>query len=413
MDRPGALAPLRQRSFAWYFASRLVNVAGSMMATIALTFSVLDIGGSATAIGQVLAAHTIPMIGLLLFGGVISDRLRRDLVLQASNLASAATQGVIAALVISGRAELWMIVCLSAVHGTVSGVGFPAMMGMLPSLVPRDQLQQANALISLTRSGLTVLGPTIGALLVVTVGSGWALAIDAVTWLLSALLLVPVRIPAREPSGDEPSTIRELGEGWTFFWSTTWLWVVVVGFGVLNAIHTGAWFTLGPVVADDTIGRQGWGYVLSAEAFGVVLATIVMLRVPLGRPLLSGMVGMFGLVPPLLLLGLEPRLVPLLVAAFVAGAGVEVFSLGWTLAMQENVDDRMLSRAYSYDALGSYVAMPIGQLAYGPLGDAVGFRGVFVGSGIAYAVVVGLVLSSRSVRSLPRRREAPGEPRTT
>ena len=408
MSRVGALAPLRERNFAWYFASRFVNVAGSMMANIALTFAVLDIGGSATAIGQVLAAHTIPMIGLLLFGGVVADRLPRHVVLRVSNLASAATQGVIAALVISGQAELWMIVCLSVVHGTVSGIGFPAMAGMLPSLVPRAQLQQANALISLTRSGLTVLGPTMGALLVVTLGSGWALAIDAATWLLAALFLLPIRIASREPSGAEPSMIAELREGWAFFWSTTWLWVVVVGFGVMNAIHTGAWFTLGPAVADETIGRQAWGYVLSAEAVGLVVTTLVMLRVPLRRPLLSGMIGMFGLVPPILLLGLDPRLGLLVVAAFIGGVGVEVFSLGWSLAMQENIDDRMLSRAYSYDALGSFVAMPVGQLAYGPLGDAIGYRELFLGSGAVYAVVVALVLCSRSVRRLPRRIDAPG-----
>lgn len=415
MEREGwrvALAPLRERNFRWYFASRSVNVAGSMMANIALTFAVLDIGGSATAIGQVLAAHTIPMIALLLYGGVIADRFPRHLVLQASNLASAVTQGVIAVLVLSGRAELWMIVCLSVVHGTVTGIGFPAMAGMLPSLVPRGQLQQANALLSLTRSGLTVLGPTIGALLVVTLGSGWALAIDAATWLLSALFLLPVRIPAREPSGEKPNTVRELREGWTFFWSTTWLWVVVVGFGLMNAIHMGAWFTLGPVIADQTIGRQGWGYVLSAEAVGLVVTTLVMLRVPLRRPLLFGMIGMFGFVPPMLLLGLQPHLGLLVAAAFLGGVGVEVFSLGWNLAMQENIDERLLSRAYSYDALGSFVAMPVGQLAYGPLGEALGYRDVLVASGVAYAVVVTLVLCSRSVRNLPRRTEEAEAPST-
>jgi MFS family permease len=405
MSWAAALAPLRERNFAWYFAARFVNVAGSMMATIALSFAVLDIGGSATAIGQVLAAHTLPMIALLLYGGVIADRFPRHVVLQVSNLASAVTQGLIAALVISGRAELWMIVCLSVVHGTVTGISFPAMASVLPNLVPRAQLQPANALISLTRSGLTVVGPTIGALLVVTIGSGWALAIDAATWLLSGLCLLPVRIPPREPSVEKPNTRRELREGWTFFWSTTWLWVVVVGFGVMNAIHTGAWFTLGPAIADQTVGRQGWGYVLSAEAVGLLVTTIVMLRVPLKRPLFFGMIGMFGFVPPMLLLGLEPHLELLIAAAFLGGVGVEVFSLGWNLAMQENIDDRLLSRAYSYDALGSFVAMPIGQLAYGPLGDAIGYRDLLIVSGIAYALVVTLVLCSRSVRSLPRRTE--------
>ena len=403
MSWADAIQPLRQRNFAWYFASRFVNTLGTMMATIALTFAVLDITDSAAALGQVLAAHTIPMILLLLWGGVISDRFPRTLVLQFSNVASALTQGVIAFLVLSGQAELWMLISLSAVHGAVSAISMPAMASVMPQLVPREQLQPANALVALTRNGLTVIGPTVGALLVVTAGSGWALAVDAVTWLLSALLLVPVKIPAPPPRAEQTSTLTELREGWTFFRATTWLWVVVLGFGFLNAIHTGAIFTLGPVVAEDTIGRQAWGYVLSAEALGLLAMTVVMLRVPLQRPLLWGMVGCSAMSVPMLMLGLDPHLVALVVAAFVGGAGIEVFGIGWNLAMQENIDERMLSRAFSYDMLGSFIAMPVGQLLWGPLGAAFGNSRVLVVSGIAYAAICLLVLCSRSVRDLPRR----------
>jgi MFS family permease len=352
----------------------------------------------------VLAAHMIPMILLLLWGGVISDRFPRELVIQLSNVASAITQGLIAFLVITGSAELWMLIALSVVHGAVSAISFPAMASLLPQLVQRDQLQPANALMSLTRNGLTVLGPTLGALLVVTVGAGWALAIDAATWLVAALLLIPVKIPRAEKSEErKPSTIAELREGWTFFISTTWLWVVVLGFGFLNMIHNGALFVLGPVVAEDTIGRQGWGYVLSAEALGLLATAVVLLRVPLRRPLFWGMLAMAFVSVPMVILGVDPHLVALVCAAFVAGAGIEVFSMGWNLAMQENIEDRMLSRAYSYDALGSFVAVPIGQLAWGPLGAAFGNSRVLVISGIAYAAICLLVLTSRSVRDLPRR----------
>jgi MFS family permease len=402
-----AVAPLRNRNFAWYFASRLVNTFGNMMASIALAFAVLDITDSPTALGQVLAAHTIPMVALLLYGGVIADRFPRTLVLQFSNLASAVSQGAIAVLVLAGHAEIWMLVSLSIVHGAVSGIGFPAMASALPQLVPRSDLQPANALVSLTRNGMMVLGPTAGALLVVTVGSGWALAVDALTWLLAALLLVPVALPPKESDGTAPDTIGELREGWTFFWSTPWLWIVVVGFGFLNLIHAGAWLTLGPAVADDTIGRQGWGYVLSAEAAGLLLTTVVLLRVRLERPLLLGMLGIGLLAAPILLLGVAPHLVLLVAAAFLAGVGTEVFGMGWNLAMQENIDDSMLSRAYSYDALGSFLAIPVGQLAFGPLAAAFGVEQVLIASSVAYAAIVALVLCSRSVRDLPR---APATP---
>ena len=397
-----AFAPLRNRNFAWYFSSRSVNTLGNMMANVALAFAVLDITDSASALGQVLAAHMAPMVLLLLYGGVIADRFPRVAVLQFSNLTSAFTQGAIALLVLTGHAEIWMLLVLAAAHGVVSGIGFPAMASVLPTLVPREQLQPANALVSLTRNGLTILGPTIGALLVVTIGPGWALAIDAATWLVSALLLMAIAIPPREPRAESTSTMRELREGWSFFWATSWLWIVVVAFGAMNAIHSGAWTTLGPFVADDTIGRQGWGYVLSAEAVGLLLTTVVLLRVPLQRPLLYGMIGMFAFVPPMVLLGVHPSLPWLIGASFLAGVGVEVFGMGWNLAMQENIDDSMLSRAYSYDALGSFVAIPIGQVAYGPLAEVFGLRDLLVASGVAYAAIVALVLCSRAVRTLPR-----------
>jgi MFS family permease len=397
-----SFAPLRDRNFGWYFASRFSNTLGSMMASIALTFAVLDLTDSASALGQVLAARTIPMVLFLLFGGVIADRFPRTLVLQLSNLLSALTQGTVAYLVITGRAELWMIIVLEVLNGTVSAVSFPAMASMVPQLVRRDQLQSANALLSLSRGGLTIIGPTVGALLVVTVGSGWALGVDAFTWAVSAVLLVPMRLPPRERAKKQSNTLRELREGWSLFVGTTWLWVVVLAFSGLNMIHTGAWFTLGPALAKGTIGEQGWGLVLSAESVGLVLMTVVLLRMKMRRPLAVGMLGCSLMSVPMVVLGVEPHLVALIACSFVAGAGIEVFSIAWNVAMQENIDDDMLSRAYSYDALGSFVAMPVGQLVYGPLGDAFGYREVLVWSGVAYAAIALATLTSRSVRTLER-----------
>ncbi len=397
-----AFAPLRNRNFAWYFASRAADTLGSMMSGVALAFAVLAITDSATALGQVLAANTIPLVVFLLYGGVLADRFPRTLVLQLSNLVAAASQGTLAFLVITGQAELWMFIVLAAVNGTADAANFPAMAGMVPQLVPRDQLQPANALVSLTRGGLTILGPSLSALLVVTVGPGWGLAANALAWVLSTLLLIPVVIPPKPPKSEQTSTIQDLRAGWSFFLATTWLWVIVLAFAFLNAIHVGAWFTLGPAHAKDTVGEQGWGLILSAESAGLLVMTLVLLRVRLRHPLLLGMLG-FSLVGiPQVMFGAQPELWLLIPLAFVAGAGVEVFSMGWNLAMQVNIDDDMLSRAYSYDALGSFVAMPVGQLLFGPLGEAFGFQAVLVVSGVATIVISLVTLLSRSVRTLDR-----------
>lgn len=403
MTRPAALAPLREARFRWYFSSRLVNLAGTTMAPVALAFAVLHISDSAGSLGLVLAAHSIPQVVFLLLGGVVADRLGRTLVIQLSNIGAAVSQGLLATLLLSGHAELWHFVVLSALNGTLSAMSLPALAGIVPALVPRDQLQPANVLISMTRNGLAILGPTVAAGLVVTVGPGWALAVDAVTWLAAALLLIPVRLPARARTGIEPSMLRELADGWDFFRRTTWLWVVVLAFGALNAIHAGGLLTLGPVLANDTdIGAHGWGLIMSAEAVGLFAMTLVMLRIPLQRPLYWGMIGVALFGAPMVVMGLHPQTVWVMVAAFVGGMGIEVFALGWNLAMQENVPDEMLSRAYSYDMLGSFVAIPVGQLTFGPLASVFSTQDVLLVGGVVYLVVALLTLSSRSVRDLQR-----------
>ncbi|GAB3773266.1 MFS family permease [Nocardioides ginsengisegetis] len=402
MDRGTALAPLREQNFRWYYASSAVNMVGNTMAPVALAFAVLHVSDSPSALGAVLAASTIPMVVFLLAGGVLADRLPRALLLQVGGFVLAATQGLAAYLVISGTAELWMLIVLEALNGTTLALIFPAYAGLLPQLVPRELLQQANVLQAVARGTLRVLGPTAAAWLVVGAGAGWALAVDAITWALASVLMARVSVPPRIRTGEETTTLGELREGWTFFRRTTWLWVVVLAFAFLNAIHAGAWMTLGPAVAKETIGAKGWGYALSAESVGLLLTTAIMLRRRLERPLLVGMLTISALALPLVLLGATHAVVPVVIGAFVAGAGIEVFNLGWNLAMQEHVEERMLSRAYSYDALGSLIAMPVGQLAYGALGVAFGFKEVLVISGIAYAAIALATLGSRSVRELRR-----------
>jgi MFS family permease len=399
-----ALAPLRETNFRFYFLSRLVNSVGGVMANVALAFAVLEVSNSATALGAVLAAHSIPMAVFLLAGGVIADRFGRTLVIQVSNLVSGLCQLVIAGLVISGHAEIWQLVVLTAVQGTVMSVSFPAMASVMPQLVPREQLKQANLLMSVQRNALTVIGPAVSGILVVTVGPGWALAVDGTTYLAAAALLVRVRIPAPPARADRPGAIADLREGWTYFRRTEWLWVVVLAFGVLNMIQSGALHTLGPVLAKNTdaIGESGWGLILSAEALGFLLCSLALMRLPMRRPLRAGMIGIAALGLPMLALGVEPVLAAGLVGAFLGGIGTEIFGLAWNLAMQEHVPDEMLSRAYSYDALGSFVAIPLGQLAFGPLGHAFGIQQVMLVSGAVYVLICAATLASGSVRNLER-----------
>jgi hypothetical protein len=177
----------------------------------------------------------------------------------------------------------------------------------------------------------------------------------------------------------------------------------------MNAIWAGAFFTVGPVIAKRTIGVDGWGYLLSSEAVGLVTMTVVLLKLRLRDPLRAGMLGVALVAGPMLMLGAHPALVPLVALAFVSGCGIEVFSIGWQTALHENIPNDVLSRVSSYDALGSFVAMPVGQLAFGPLSQVVEARELMIVSGIVFVVIALATLSSSSVRNLERGPAQPAE----
>lgn len=397
-----ALAPLRAPQFRWFFASRSINLVGNFMAPVALAFAVLAISHSPIALGLVLAARTVPLLVFLLLGGVLADRGERVRIIALTNVVSGLSQGAAAVLVISGHAQLWHLVALSAVNGVSAAAGMPASNGLLPQLVGRSDLQEANALLSLTRAIVAILGPSVSAGLVVAASPGWALALDAATWLVAAALMLPVSVPASAPERGQ-ALLSELTAGWHYVRGTTWLWLGIAAGCLLNAIYEGAFLTLGPVRSEHTaIGEGGWGLALSVQGVGVLIATLALMRWRISRPLLAGWLGMalFGL--PIVVLGARPDIPVLLVATLLSGAGIQVFSMGWSLSLQEHVPERMLSRASSYDQLGSFVAIPIGQLCLGPLAAEFGLGRVLLCAGLLYVVVSLLILLSTDVRGLSR-----------
>jgi len=397
-----AVGALRERRFAWYFAARTTTSIGSAMTSVALAFAVLHISDDPGALAQVLAAHMAAMVIFLLLGGVVADRYSRTVIMQTSHALTFLTQGMAAYLVLTGTAQIWHLVALEAVNGAVSAFGMPAMMGIVPLVVGPDRIQQANALLSFSRSSITIVGPALAGALVVGAGPGWALLVDSALFLVAIPMLRQVALPGRDRNVTaSPSVIAELREGWGEFTSRTWVWLIVVAFGVLNAVHMGAIAVLGPVIAKASpVGEQGWGLALSAEAAGTVVMTLALMRTRLRRPLVAGMLGVSLIALPMLVLGLSPRTDLLIAAFFVAGAGVEVFGVGWNTSLHQHIPEAVLSRVSSYDALGSFVAMPIGAMAFGWLATVYDHRSILLVSAIGYAVLSLATLAAPSVRGL-------------
>jgi MFS family permease len=386
-----SLAPLRIRPFRFLLAGRAVNTLGNSFAPVALAFAVLDLTGSATDLGLVVGARMLVNVLFLLFGGALADRLPKNLLMVGSSIVAAVVQGVVAALVLTGTATIPLLIALSALNGMAGALALPASSSIVPQLVPPDLRQQANALGRLLFNGAAVTGAPVAGVVVAVFGPGWGIAVDA---------FALVRIPATVVAGQRSSIFLDLREGWSAFISRTWLWVVVAGFCVLNATWSGALFVLGPVIADDTIGRQSWGFVLAAETVGMIIGAIVAMRVRLRRLLFFGVVCSAGMALPILTLGIHPHLGVLLMSSFAAGVAVEQFGIAWETTMQEHVPADKLARVYSYDMVGSFLAIPVGQVAVGPVSDVAGIQRTMIGASVLMLLTVVAMACSRDVRHL-------------
>lgn len=395
-----ALSPLRSAPFRWLVVASTVDRIGGSIAPVALAFAVLDLTGSATSLGLVVGARSLANVIFLLIGGVVADRLPRAIVLVGSSWASAATQAVVALLIFRRVDSVALLAALSAVNGTVSAFAFPASMALIPQTVPPSQLTQANALSRLGVNASNVLGTSVAGLIVAVWGSAWGIAIDAASFAVAAAFFGLVRAAPTPARTVKTSVLRDLASGWSEFASRTWLWAVVAAFGVMNAAYVGAIAVLGPVVADDTIGRKAWGLVLGAQAVGYVVGGLFAVRLRMRHLLLFGMACTLPLVLPILGLAAHAGFAVLVAASFVSGLGVEQFGVAWQTSVHQHVPPNVLARVLSYDALGSFIAIPLGEVAAGPVSHAIGTRGALVGASALVLVAALSPLTSRSVRTL-------------
>ncbi|TIC82656.1 MFS transporter [Nocardioides sp. GY 10127] len=400
---PGVGRPLAVPAFRWFFTAEVTSALGSAGSGIALAFAVLDISGSAAAVGWVAAASTVPMVTLMLLGGAVADRLPRTLVLRGTNATMFVVRSLAAVLVLSGHAEVWQLVVLQLVAGTTEALGYPAFHGMIPVLLPPQRRKAGYLLFSQAQSATRIVGPAAVGLVVATVGAGWAMAFDALTYLLAAGFLGLLRLPRGERAAARSSVLRDLADGWAFARRLGWVLPVSSYSLVFNALIAGGIGVLGPVIAADTIGSDGWGVARSGQAVGVILAAWLLGRAAAARlvhrPLVAAIAG-FGVTGlPVLALGLGAGTVVLTLAFGAAGAGFALIDVAWGLVVAEKVPEEMLSRIQSIDGFFSFVGMPVGELLVGPLAVAFSTRSVELG---LFALFVAATVAGLSRPALRR-----------
>ena len=403
MALPRALSPLIERNFRWLWIGQAVSAIGDSLTPVALVFATLSVAHTASALGLVLAASTLAQVVALPIGGVWSDRLPRQLVMLTSDGVRAAVQGILAALLFTGSARLWQLVATSVVFSFAGGFFTPASGALVPQTVTTQHLQQANALMGLSRSIASVGGPALAGVLVAVFGPGWVFAIDAASFVVSAGSLALLRVPPIIGNA-RASFWTELADGLRAVTSRTWYLLNLCAHALWN-FAIAAFIVLGPIVAKNKLGGPAaWGLIGASMGAGAILGGLVALRVTPRRPLL---VANLALAPAaLMLLALAVPLPTAAIMAFcvVGWSGLTFLNEVWFATVPQLIPADVLARATSFDWLLSIVAMPVGFAVSGPIADHIGIRDTLVGAAVIMAVpclLIVLVPGVRNVRRTP------------
>ncbi len=402
--------PLAFRDFRLLFFGQSLSVLGDAVGGLATVFAALEVTGSATGAGLALAAQAIPMALLLLVGGVTADRLPRRIVMVVSDLVRCAAQVAFALLLLTGRASLLTIILVLVVFGSASAFFRPAMSGLVPRTVPAEHLQQANAFIGVSPSVGIAIGGALGGVLVAFFSPAGALAIDATTFLVSAILLSRMTSGTQAASLGQGSILRDVRAGWREVRKRSWLLTAIIAESGYAIIVIPVIFVVGPLVAtQDLGGPAAWGIIDSAFGVGWLLGGIVAFRLTPQRPVVVAYLALAGLIPHLLFLAVPTSTWAIALATIPAGMAVVVWLTLWTTTMQREIPADMLSRVSSIELLGNQAFAPLGFALAGPLAALLGTRGAFL---LAAAVVMAniaavlAVPSARAIGAAPARPDA-------
>src|SRR3954447_12143887 len=368
-------AALRERPFALLFAGETVSSLGNWMFVVALPFAALHLHATAGQLGLVLAARHVPFALFALVAGAWGDRFERRRLILVTNVIQGACQGVTAALLLTGTAQLWQLAVLVAIYGSADAFFYPALIGLVPAAAGVERAQEANALMRISAHTTELVGAPLGGALVAAFGAGQAIAVDAATFVVSAAFLV--RMPALRGARDAApeGTLRAIATGWRAVRERPWVARFLPVLLVYHVAVLPCVFVLGPLIAERELdGAASYGIILGAFGVGAVAGGLVAMRWRPHAPMRA--VGFAFGIASLQALVFAVGGTTAGIAIFLGLAGVAV-SFGWTMwesTVQARVPEHLVSRVISFDFLVSTGSLPLGMAIIGPIAAGAGLR---------------------------------------
>lgn len=397
------LSVLRAREFRLLWLGQSVSLLGDGLVIVAIGLFVTRLTGDPGDVGVVLTAYAVPLVLLVLLGGVVADRLARQRIMIASDAVRGVLHAVLAVLVLTGAVRIWHMVVIGVLFGSAEAFSRPAYTGLVPQTVEEDRIQDAQALSGVSAELSEIASPALATALVLGVGASAAFALDALTFAVSALLLLRIRPRVRGPAPPPATVLQDLREGYVAVRERAWVWATVLAFSVSLLVSLAPFFVLGAVLAQRSYGTVAvYGFANAAWGVGTVSGAVLGSRWRPRRPIRAALLAALPWPVCLSVYALGPPLPVLYPTMASAGLGIGLFAVWWETALAQRIPPHLLSRVSAWDWMGSLALLPVGYLLAGPLGALVGERTLLAAGGLLGAASMALALLPRSTRVLAR-----------
>ena len=408
LGRVRMLRPLAARDFRLLWAAMTVSLLGDGIYVVAIAWQVYELSNAPTALAVVGVAWTLPTVLFVLVGGVLSDRFDRRSLMLVSDLVRALAIGTIGVLSVTGALELWHVLVLVAFYGAGDALFVPAFQAIVPDLVPTEHLLQANSLDMLMRPlALQLVGPALGGITITLIGTGAAFLLDAGTFVVSAcfLLAIPRRPLPHRGTTSLRSVFRDIGEGFRFVRSVTWLWGSLVAASISLLCSFGPSQVLLPFVVKNELGGSAgdFGLALAATGVGSIGAALVLGGRSLPRRHITVMYSFWGLTGACVALwGLATDLWQIMLISAFRGVCITVGLVIWMTMVHTRVPRVLLGRVASFDWMLSIALVPVSFALTGPIAEALGASETLVGAGVLGGTVIFAFLFLPGMRATER-----------
>lgn len=381
--------------------SRFVSNLGNGLGPVAVAFGVLELpNGDGKSLSLVMAATSLALVLFSLLGGVIGDRFPRAWVVGGADILLAILVIANGIAYVTGNGSVILFTVVGFFSGLLNAIWYPAMSALTSDLAEPEILQDSNAATMLSGNIALILGTAVAGIIVATIGPGWAIIIDGVTFLIAGLLVYSMRsaTPVVERS-ETSSTIHEIKTGWREFSSRRWVFLVVISFSFVVSMERAVYSVLGPLVADEKLGGpKPWSLILATWAIGSVVGVLFAAKVRPRYPIRVAIITQFPLFLWFFSLGNTTNVYLIATFSFFVGIAFDFFYVLWVTTLQQHIPKESLSKVMSYDVLGSLALAPIGIAVAGPIAELYGTSPVLNVISFAFIVCMAAPLLSREVR---------------